>query len=181
MRVLAGGRRLVVGLDRRDSGLVAVDGHPVRADLVEAGRAWSLLVQTEESVARSYEVDFEASTSDGQTVIVDGCEIRVVFGAASAERPSPARPRATGGAADGSVRAPMPGRIIEVLVKQGDAVTTGQGLVVIEAMKMENELRAPHDAIVADVSVTVGSHVEAGAVLVVLSSSRPVRTAGGVA
>jgi biotin carboxyl carrier protein len=71
-----------------------------------------------------------------------------------------ARPRA--------VVAPMPGRIVKVLVKPGEAVEARQGLVVIEAMKMENELRAPRAGTVADVRVTEGASVEANAVLVVL-------------
>jgi len=71
-------------------------------------------------------------------------------------------------AADGrtDVRAPMPGRVVKVLVKAGDAVTARQGLVVVEAMKMENELRAPKDGRVADVRVKEGMSVEANAVLV---------------
>ena len=68
----------------------------------------------------------------------------------------------------GDVRAPMPGRIVKVLVKPGDTVTARQGLVVVEAMKMENELRAPKDGRVADVRVKEGMSVEANAVLVTL-------------
>ena len=62
----------------------------------------------------------------------------------------------------------MPGRVVKVLVKAGDRVTARQGLVVVEAMKMENELRAPGDAIVRDVRASEGASVEAGTVLVVL-------------
>jgi biotin carboxyl carrier protein len=62
----------------------------------------------------------------------------------------------------------MPGRVAKVLAKTGDAVAARQGLVVIEAMKMENELRSPRAGVVADVRATEGSLVEAGAVLVVI-------------
>ena len=62
----------------------------------------------------------------------------------------------------------MPGRIVRVLVKVGDRVTARQGIVVVEAMKMENVLRAPADGIVKEIRVNAGSTVEAGAVLVVL-------------
>ena len=62
----------------------------------------------------------------------------------------------------------MPGRVVKVLVKSGDRVAERQPLVVIEAMKMENELRAPGDALVRDVNVTEGALVEAGAILMVL-------------
>ncbi len=67
------------------------------------------------------------------------------------------------------VKAPMPGNILDVKVKAGDKVTTGQALCVLEAMKMENEIPAPHDGVVAQVVVTKGATVEAGDVLVTLA------------
>ena len=69
---------------------------------------------------------------------------------------------------DQPVKAPMPGRVVRVLVAAGDEVSAGQGVVVIEAMKMENELRAPKTGRVKDVSVSAGSSVDAGKVLVVI-------------
>jgi len=60
------------------------------------------------------------------------------------------------------------GQITRILVKSGDRVVERQPLVVIEAMKMENELRAPADALVRDVNVIEGALVEAGAILMVL-------------
>ena len=62
----------------------------------------------------------------------------------------------------------MPGRAVRVLVSVGDHVRARQGVIVVEAMKMENELRAPRDGIVKDVRVAAGAAVEAGAVLVVI-------------
>jgi biotin carboxyl carrier protein len=62
----------------------------------------------------------------------------------------------------------MPGRIVRVLVQPGEAVRAGQGLIVVEAMKMENELRAPRAGTVAEIRVREGASVEADAVLVVL-------------
>jgi pyruvate carboxylase subunit B len=67
-----------------------------------------------------------------------------------------------------SLAAPMPGLVVRVLVEPGDRVHAGQGLVVIEAMKMENELRAASVGVVQKVHVTAGSAVEKGAVLVEL-------------
>jgi pyruvate carboxylase subunit B len=66
------------------------------------------------------------------------------------------------------VRAPMPGLIVRVNVKAGDTVQAGQGLVVMEAMKMENELRATAAGRVRSVEVTPGTAVEKGALLVAL-------------
>ena len=64
--------------------------------------------------------------------------------------------------------APMPGKVVRVLVKPGDDVKARQGVVVVEAMKMENELRAPRDGKVRDVNVAEGQSVEAGSVLLVV-------------
>jgi biotin carboxyl carrier protein len=69
---------------------------------------------------------------------------------------------------DQPVTAPMPGRVVRVLVAAGDEVAAGQGLVVVEAMKMENELRAPKTGKVKDVNVSAGTSVDAGKVLVVI-------------
>jgi biotin carboxyl carrier protein len=71
-------------------------------------------------------------------------------------------------AGDGRVLAPMPGRVVKVLVEPGMAVEARQGVVVVEAMKMENELRAPHAGTVREVRVAEGASVEANAVLVVI-------------
>jgi biotin carboxyl carrier protein len=66
------------------------------------------------------------------------------------------------------VLAPMPGKVVKVLVKAGDEVKARQGLVVVEAMKMENELRSPKDGRVSQVLVTEGASVEAGRLLIMV-------------
>jgi len=66
------------------------------------------------------------------------------------------------------VTAPMPGRVVRILVSPGETVAARQGVVVVEAMKMENELRSPKAGTVREVSVTTGTSVEAGRVLVVI-------------
>jgi biotin carboxyl carrier protein len=66
------------------------------------------------------------------------------------------------------VTSPMPGKIVRVLVKAGDEVKARQGLVVVEAMKMENELRASRDGRVREVTAVEGRSVDAGAVLLVV-------------
>jgi biotin carboxyl carrier protein len=67
-----------------------------------------------------------------------------------------------------SITAPMPGRVVRVFVAPGDEVAAGQGLVVVEAMKMENELRASKAGKVKEVNVSAGTSVEAGKVLIVI-------------
>ena len=69
-------------------------------------------------------------------------------------------------ATESGLAAPMPGRVIRVLVQPGDEVAARQGLVIIEAMKMENELAAPRAGRVSEVFVAEGQSVEAGRVLV---------------
>ncbi len=73
-----------------------------------------------------------------------------------------------GAAGPQRVIAPMPGKIVRVLVKAGDEVKARQGLVVVEAMKMENELRATRDGRVKDVHVAEGALVESGRLLLVI-------------
>jgi len=72
--------------------------------------------------------------------------------------------------AAGSLIAPMPGAIARVECQVGQPVTTGQVLVVLEAMKMEHAIRCPHDGTVAEVRVAPGVQVETGAVLVVVAA-----------
>ena len=66
------------------------------------------------------------------------------------------------------VKAPMPGRIVRVLVAVGDLVSVRQGVAIVEAMKMENELRAPRSGTVTEITVAAGDAVETGAVVLVI-------------
>lgn len=72
------------------------------------------------------------------------------------------------GAGTQRVTAPMPGRVVRVLVAVGDEVTHRQGLVVVEAMKMENELGAPKAGRITEIAVVEGVSVEAGRLLIVI-------------
>lgn len=68
-----------------------------------------------------------------------------------------------------TVAAPMPGLVVRVEVEVGQAVTAGQGLVIVEAMKMENELKAPANGVIASIAVEAGQTVEKGAILLTLA------------
>ena len=81
---------------------------------------------------------------------------------ARSQRPSSRAP----GAAAKEIRAPMPGRVVKVLVDKGQDVAAQAPIIVMEAMKMENELRATTAGKVADIRVKAGDNVEGGAVLV---------------
>ena len=86
-----------------------------------------------------------------------------------APTPAPTAPKSTGAAGAVTVKAPMPGNIMKINVKSGAAVKKGDVLVVLEAMKMENDICAPQDGVVASVEVSQGATVETDAVLVTLN------------
>ena len=84
--------------------------------------------------------------------------------------PKPAAaPKKSGAAGAVSVKAPMPGNIIKVNAKVGDSVKKGDVLIVLEAMKMENDICAPEDGTVASIEVAQGATVETDALLVTLN------------
>jgi len=163
-----------------DRWVAAIDGREVEVSVVEraalgrrslGGGDWSMLIGR-----ASYDVAFEP-TADGALIVhVNGVAVRLVVNEPGAPKPwAKAAHRRRHGAVDGeagdelrNIVAPMPGRIIKVLVKPDEAVTARQPLVVVEAMKMENELRAPRAGIVADVRVAEGASVDANTVVVVL-------------
>lgn len=141
---------------------VTVDGTPVAADLtpLHAGGLHSLLVD-----GQSRELILER---EGERVFVslDGERIDVRVQDEVSRALS-----AIGGArrsGNEEVLAPMPGVVVDVRVRPGDVVRTGQAVVVVEAMKMQNELTAEADGTVERVTVKAGDSVDGGAVLVVL-------------
>jgi biotin carboxyl carrier protein len=94
--------------------------------------------------------------------------MRVLVGVNNRRRPGRAGDAGADGTGPQRLVAPMPGKVVRVLVKPGDAVRARQPLVVVEAMKMENELRAGRDGTVAEVHAREGLSVDAGALLVVI-------------
>ena len=104
------------------------------------------------------------------TITVNGTvyDVTVEEGGAGAQAAAPAAAPA-GGEGAVKVNAPMPGKILSVKVSAGQAVKKGEVLMILEAMKMENEVVAPQDGTVAGVNVAAGDSVEAGAVLASLN------------
>jgi glutaconyl-CoA/methylmalonyl-CoA decarboxylase subunit gamma len=86
-----------------------------------------------------------------------------------APRQEPPKPPIPGGSGE-NILAPMPGTILRIEVSPGNAVKRGDTLLILEAMKMENEILAPHDCVVKQVNVAQGASVNAGDLLVVLTS-----------
>lgn len=120
---------------------------------------------------KTYEVEVE----HGKAVLLDEYEALAPAPSVTAPPvPTPAdntpAPSAPVSLASGeTVSSPMPGNIIRVDVKEGDKVTSGQVLVILEAMKMENEIVAPKDGTVAQVVTSKGAVVETGSPLVVIA------------
>ena len=96
-------------------------------------------------------------------------EYRPLDRGAQASAPAPAPAAAPAAAGGQTVEAPMPGKILDIKVKVGDAVGYGQCVIVMEAMKMETEIVAPAAGTVASINVSTGDSVETGAVLVTLN------------
>ena len=153
------GNRVTVDGVGFETQLAAVSGTPLY-HLLLGGESWSVAVERLEGAGRwalgmvgeRVEVTLREERSRG---------IEAVSGQG--------RP-AVGG---GTVRAPMPGLVVRIEVAEGQQVDAGAGLVVVEAMKMENELRAPRPGMVQTVHVAVGQAVEKGASLVTLASPEP--------
>ena len=148
---------------------VSVDGHPHVVDVTTINGLVSLILG-DDGTRSSYEVAIvEQPLSSGSlTVHVNGRALTAVVGASRGSWARRGQDAGTAGAGPRAVTAPMPGKVVKMLVKAGDVVTARQGLVVVEAMKMENELRASKAGTVAEVKVTEGASVEAGTVLVVI-------------
>ena len=114
---------------------------------------------------KKYRVNVNGTQYDITLEVLEG-EDAVAPKAAPA--PAPAAPKAAP-AGGQSVNAPMPGTILAVNVKAGQAVKKGDVLIMLEAMKMENEIMAPVDGTVSAVNVTKGQSVQSGDVLVTLA------------
>jgi biotin carboxyl carrier protein len=165
--VTINGRELEITLDgpavrvgelEADAHLVDIVGIPLRMVTI-AGRVHRVLARRRPA-AGQYTIDL-----DGYRFEVEALDERTQAIRRLAE--SAVRP-----ATPASVLAPMPGLVVRVLVQPGERVQAGQAVVVIEAMKMENELRASTAGIVRSVPVMPGSAVEKGAVLVEFESAQ---------
>jgi biotin carboxyl carrier protein len=153
----------VVELERAaDRWKISLDGKPVNADAVEiAPNTLSLLLE-----GQSFEVHITPS-SDGILKLQTGLQ---EFTAEVVD------PRAWRGRRHGALEAegrqqvvaPMPGKVVRVLVEAGDKVEAGQGLLVVEAMKMQNEIRSPKGGTVERLNVKEGQPVNAGEVLCIV-------------
>jgi len=149
------------------------DGERAVAEV--GGRRYELEVREPEAGAylllhegRVYECRVSGEAAAGA-----GAEVRVGDHSYQVHLSDPKRLRGAGAAAGheggrAQILAPMPGKVVRALVEQGQSVEVGDGLVVVEAMKMQNELKSPKAGTVAELHAQVGATVKAGEVLVVV-------------
>ena len=144
---------------------ITVDGAPIAVHLREiAPGILSLLLTAPDGTTRSFRA--LAESRPGETAIVlDGQRLPYTLADPRSLRSSASTGNDTG---PRNLKAPMPGRIVRVLVAEGDLVEAGQGCIVIEAMKMQNELKAPRAGTIAKLSIVAGETVAANAVLLVI-------------
>ena len=158
------GTTYTVSLEDRESQVaLRIDGRSLEIDVasLHGDHAYSLLID-----GKSY-MAVAANQGEHREVTVNGVSSAVtVEDEELARLRSQVKPRRRVGG--DQIKAPMPGRIVSVSVTVGDKVETGQGVVVIEAMKMENELRAHAGGTVREIRVSAGDTVDKNAVLVVI-------------
>jgi len=160
------GRTYEIEVD--ESGLLHIGERTFNADLQPIGSVdlYSLLLDN-----KSYEVHVQETERNGYRVMVssqgyEGYEVQVLD--ERAYRASQISGAMAGGAGDSAIKAPIPGLVVKVLVEEGTEVVAGQTLVILEAMKMENELRAPKPGVIATIKAKPGNSVNQGDVLVTL-------------
>jgi biotin carboxyl carrier protein len=165
-----GGRlRQVVVARAGDGFAVTIDGHTRHVDAVRIdAHTLSLLVDSvwPDATILSHEVTIVADPAGPLAVRVGSTPVGVTLnGRRRWGRKDDGR---LAGSGPQRLVAPMPGKVVRVLVNTGDAVAARQPVVVVEAMKMENELRAGRDGTVAEVHAREGMSVDAGALLLVI-------------
>jgi biotin carboxyl carrier protein len=139
---------------------VVVDGETLDVDVAETGPRFASLIVD----GRSHEMGIERRPEGYRVHGRDGTVTVTLFEASSND--GLRRDRVSG---PERLVAPMPGRVVRLLATEGQEVEVGEGLVVIEAMKMENELKALRKGRVSEVAVQEGQAVDAGALLVVVA------------
>ena len=118
---------------------------------------------------KNYVITVNGTSYDVTVEEVGGAAPVAAAPVAAPVKAAPAKAAAPAAAGSVSVTAPMPGKILNVKLQAGAAVKKGDVILVLEAMKMENEIVAPEDGTLASVNVAAGDSVEAGAVLATLN------------
>lgn len=149
-------------IEIQKDGSLLVNGEPRTVDFLALGPSLYSVITNDASLQVVIEEE-----KGKYSVLMDG---RMYEGQVLDERALLlAQRKGTLGGGSGDVESPMPGLIVEVPVAEGDAVTAGQTVVILESMKMQNELKSPIDGTVTAVNASAGQSVDKGAVLVVIA------------
>jgi biotin carboxyl carrier protein len=159
------GETKTVGLTEIDDSRfeITIDGETVHVDAVKSGRTIYSIIED----GKQFEVIIDESGAHGFDVLVGGQLLhlkaldersRLLSATAKTVASGPQR-----------VEAEMPGKVVKVLVPSGTAVGEGEGVVILEAMKMENEIKSPIEGVVTEFGVAEGQTVESGALLFVVT------------
>ncbi len=116
----------------------------------------------------AYNIESERTAEGAQNLLVRGEVVSVEVMDLRKVRLRRVQESATAGGGPAEITSPMPGKVVAVLIKEGQEVAEGQGLIVVEAMKMENELRAPRAGKVVGLKAKEGAAVDGGAILCVI-------------
>lgn len=154
-RVNVGNREYVVDVTDEQ---VAVDGKPIQASLTSLNNGGLVLLRKDN---RARELHVMPQGNSAYAVMVNGRHL-----IAQVERGNNKTKKRTELVNQGAISAPMPGMVVDVLVKEGQRVNSGEPLVVLESMKMQMQLRSPFSGQVSRVVVCNQSQVEKGALLV---------------
>jgi biotin carboxyl carrier protein len=152
-------------IDIDDENSIVVDDQPVRTNLLQVGPLglYSLLMDNEsyelvvEEQRFGYRVTLGSNTYDVQ--VTDERTLRLNAGRSQLTTPSGER----------FIKAPIPGMIVKIMVQEGAEITANQPVIILEAMKMENELRAQRDGVVKEILINAGESVEQGAELILIA------------
>jgi len=168
--VIVGDKNYRLDLERANSPeshwLCKLNGQEIALDVVQVGENLLSIVIGGRSFEVRREAAIQANGTDVEQVFVCGKLYQTSVRDARSLRSR--RRRATGDAGPLKVRASMPGKVVRVLANKGDSIRIGHGILVIEAMKMQNEVRSPKDGTVKEMHAREGMNVNAGDVLVVL-------------
>ena len=145
---------------------ISINGRIYRVDSrsIDAEQIYSFLMND-----HSYEI-FVNRTDNVYDVLVAGERHEVVVEDEYTQRLTKLGGNTRPPRGDAPIKAPMPGLVVAVRAAEGDTVTKGQGLIILEAMKMENELRAPWDGTIKSVKAAAGQTVDQGQLLMVISA-----------
>ncbi len=160
---------------------VNIGGKAYRLELRQVGHAWQCRLDGREIPLDAVRFDadtlsilvngesFEARrdrTSGTQNVFINGTRYNV-----SVKDPRSLRSRKLAGARDDApqtLTASMPGRVVRLLAREGEMIHAGQGIVVVEAMKMQNEIRSPQEGVLVKLLAREGANVSAGEILAII-------------